>query len=290
MTNNTQAAPHKPSVTPRHTINTRSQGDAQMDLPEASKSASLLPPINPQVRTLNPDGTLIYNAAYLAVNHRSQTRRKALFIKISALLGDNMDIWHEALHRPEGLPANALDWSTVLLRQTPDLARSIPGNVSSQQRLAGVHQAMKDRASKPGRLVKAVLHLRTVEAKNGKIKHLKTEVEGLHKRLEDLKELLDDAKTELDGQRAFYEMTLYGLEKPKPARPGDAHSEEQALFIAASNNKLRRLSSVIEFKDCEIATLNEKEAEVKNRVLNEVARSQHEDGDGAATGPLDRAS
>jgi hypothetical protein len=287
MTNNTQAAPHKPSVTPRHTINTRSQGDAQMDLPEASKSASLLPPINPQVRTLNPDGTLIYNAAYLAVNHRSQTRHKALFIKISALLGDNMDFWHEALHRPEGLPANALNWSTVLLQQTPNLARSIPGNVSSQQRLAGVHQAMKDRASKPGRLVEAVLHLRMVEAKNGKIKHPKTEVEGLHKRL------LDDSKTELDGQRAFYEMPLYGLEKPQPTRPGDAHSEEQALVIAASNNKLRRLSSVIEFKDCEIAMLKEKEAEVKSqldRVLNEVARSQHEDGDGAATDPSDRAS
>lgn len=159
-----------------------------MHLPEAARSADLLAPIEHQVRTLNADGTLSYNAPYLALSHHIQARRIAPFNKISALLGDNMDVWHEALQRPEGLPENALDWSTVLVQKTLDLAKSIPGDVSPQQRLQGVNQAMKDAASKPGRLVKAVLHLRTVEAKNGRIHYLKTQVEGLHKRLEKLKD------------------------------------------------------------------------------------------------------
>ena len=92
---------------------------------------------------------------------RSQSRRKKLVLHISELLGDDMDAWHDALHRPEGLPKSALDWSTVLLQQTLDLTRSVTGNLSTQ-RLQGVYQDMKPNSKRSGP-VKAAIHLDTVD-------------------------------------------------------------------------------------------------------------------------------
>jgi hypothetical protein len=141
----------------------------------------LLEPTNPQARTLNADGRLNYNVAYLALGPTLQARRKALVIKISGYLGVKMDDWHEALHRPEGLPPNALDWSTVLLKQTLDLAEKVPG-----KDLSGVYQAMT--AMKMSILVKAALHLRTAEPTSAigvEICHLRETVLSLQKRIDD---------------------------------------------------------------------------------------------------------
>jgi len=171
----------KPSDAPKYvTNNLRSRGDALMELPEAARLVDLLEPTNPQARTLNADGTLNYNVTYLALGHRAQARRKNLVTNISKLLGNKMDDWHEALHRPKGLPKNALDWSTVLLQQTFDLAKSPPGNV-----LSGVHEAMKAKIS--GHL-KAALHLCTAEPTSPKgieICQLREEVQILQEKVDD---------------------------------------------------------------------------------------------------------
>jgi hypothetical protein len=183
---NNKQANRKPSDAPKYvTNNTRSRGNTLMELPEAALLVGLLEPTNPQARTLNADETLNYNVTYLALGHRSQTRRKKLFTNISKLLGNKMDDWHEALHRPRGLPANALDWSTVLLQQTLDLAKSVPGNV-----LSGVHQAM---TAKISGLVKAALLLRTAEptsAKSIEICQLRATVQSLQETMDDETDLV----------------------------------------------------------------------------------------------------
>jgi hypothetical protein len=146
------------SDAPRYvTNNTRSHGNALIGLPKAALVPLLLEPTNPHARTLNANGTLNYNVAFLALGPTLQARRKKLVINISELLGDNMNDWHAALHRPQGLLPNALDWSTVLLQQTLGLAKSVPpSNV-----LKGVHQAMT--VKKMSVLVKAALHLHLAE-------------------------------------------------------------------------------------------------------------------------------
>lgn len=139
---NQNQANRRPSVAPRHTRNTRAQGNAQVDLPKAAHSASLLQLINRRRRSTNADGSFNNNVPYLILTPQSRAERRTLVTDISNFLGHDMIVWHEALHRPQRLPENALDWSTVLLQRTYDLARSIPGNGTATQGLQGVYQAM----------------------------------------------------------------------------------------------------------------------------------------------------
>lgn len=108
-------ADRKPSIAPRHTINTRAQGDAQMELPKAALSAPLLQPTNRRGCSTNADGSFNNSVPYLILSTQSQAERKTLVTNLSKFLGYDMKAWHEALHHPKRLPANALDWSTVLL-------------------------------------------------------------------------------------------------------------------------------------------------------------------------------
>ena len=132
------------SGTPRHTRNTRAHGDAQMVLPKAAHSAALLRPTNLRGRSTNADGSFNNNVPYLILTPQSQGERRTLITNISNFLGNDMSLWHQALHCPQGLPENALDWSTVLLQRTYDLARSISenGNGTVAQWRQGVYQAM----------------------------------------------------------------------------------------------------------------------------------------------------
>lgn len=244
--NNSQAH-HRPSITSNHTINTRAQGNALMGLPEALRRAELLQPSDPQVRSLMADGSTKYNAPYLALRDRSQSRRKKLVLHISELLGDDMDAWHDALHRPESLPKSALDWSTVLLQQTLDLTRSVTGNLSTQ-RLQGVYQDMKPNSKRSGP-VKAAIHLDTVDSKrskNKKVHQLKEEVENLQQQIEDWKDRLED-------ERTFYEMMAMVLEQSHTQQAANViGAEGSSSHDIAAQHKMRRLEDRVKSRDCTI--------------------------------------
>jgi hypothetical protein len=74
----------KTSDAPKYvTNNTRSHGTALLGLPDAALVPLLLEPTNPQARTVNSDGKLNYNVAYLALGPTLQARRKKLIVDIS---------------------------------------------------------------------------------------------------------------------------------------------------------------------------------------------------------------
>jgi hypothetical protein len=223
-----EQADRKPSDAPKYVTNKlRSRGNTLMELPEAALLVGLLEPTNPQARTLHADGTLNYNVTYLALTPRSQARRKKLVTNISKLLGNKMDDWHEALHRPHGLPANALDWSTVLLQQTLDLAKSVPGNI-----LYGVHQAMTDKNTS---LVKAALHLRTVEP----ISARDIEIYLLGDIVQRLQEEVDDDN---DLAVAMLELKLETQNlRDEIARESNLRAESEAREDVSRQQKIRLL-------------------------------------------------
>lgn len=89
-----------------------------MELPKAALSAPLLQPTDRRGRSTNADGSFNNNVPYLILSTQSQAERKTLVTNLSKFLGYGMKAWHEALHHPKRLPANALDRSTVLLQRT----------------------------------------------------------------------------------------------------------------------------------------------------------------------------
>jgi uncharacterized coiled-coil protein SlyX len=249
MTNN-QADP-MPSVTsqPQDTSNTVSQGEAQTHVPQALLRAPLLHQDNHQVRSLMADGTTKHHAPFLALRHASKLKRKALVLTISDLLGDDMVVWHSALHRPQDLPESAFDWSTVLLQEMLDLAKSMPDDFSRQQRLYGVHQAMTPESKRSGSVV-AGIHFSTPGSKrpkNKKMHQLKQEVVNLQQQVEAWKKRLGD-------ERTLYEVMSMILEKPRNQNlPG---AEGASSHDVAAQQKMLRLESRVESRDCTIEDLD----------------------------------
>ena len=220
-----------------------------MHAPEALLRAPLLQQDNHQVRSLMADGTTKYNAPFLALRQPSQLRRKTLVLDISDLLGDDMVTWHGVLHRPQELPESAFDWSTVLLQQILELARSMPDNFSRQQRLYGVHQAMNPKSKLSGS-VKAGIHLSAAGSKrpkNKKMHQLKQEVVNLQQQVEAWKARLGD-------ERTLYEVMSMILEKSRNQNlPG---AEGTSSHDTAAQQKMLRLELRVEARDCTIEDLD----------------------------------
>jgi hypothetical protein len=167
-------------------------------LPEAAQSADLLPPINRRIRSTHADGSFNNNVAYLSLKPQSQAERRTLVANISTVLGCDMKAWHEALHSPKGLPANALDWSTVLLQRTFDLARFTPGAPTVNTWLTGVFQTMETTApdANTSNWVQAAIDSRHTQvassscsswnaSRNAEFKQLQGRVKDLQRKVED---------------------------------------------------------------------------------------------------------
>jgi hypothetical protein len=101
-----------------------------------------LNPANCYVRSYDCNQRCNVNASFNAVGLQIREKRKKLVTEIAALLGHFSGHWYEPKARPRGLPWHPLDWSSTLLQQLCELARSLPCDITAEQRLVVAHKAM----------------------------------------------------------------------------------------------------------------------------------------------------